>query len=65
MSLEMMDDYEAFCKAFRRSVHENQDQGNLDLGEPHSPTLFPIEEVGVELLMVVASAVYTIIESLH
>lgn len=28
-----MDEYEAFCKAFKRSVHEHQDQGNLDLGE--------------------------------
>ena len=32
VSLEMMEEYEAFCKAFRRSVHENHDQGSLDLG---------------------------------
>ena len=33
VTLEMVDDYDAFCKEFRKSVHENQDQGNLDLGE--------------------------------
>ena len=33
ISVEMMDEYEGFCKAFKRSVHEHQDQGNLDLGE--------------------------------
>ena len=29
----MVEEYDAFCKDFRRTVHENQDQGNLDLGE--------------------------------
>lgn len=34
----MMEEYEAFCKAFRRSVHENHDQGSLDLGRlQHHP----------------------------
>lgn len=30
----MVEEYDTFCKDFRRCVHENQDQGNLDLGEP-------------------------------
>lgn len=33
VSLEMVEEYDTFCKDFRRCVHENQDQGNLDLGE--------------------------------
>jgi len=36
VSLEMVEEYDTFCKDFRRCVHENQDQGNLDLGECHS-----------------------------
>ncbi|KAL0036922.1 hypothetical protein WJX77_005063 [Trebouxia sp. C0004] len=31
VSLEMVEEYDTFCKDFRRCVHENQDQGNLDL----------------------------------
>ncbi len=33
VSLDMVEEYDSFCKDFRRCVHENQDQGNLDLGE--------------------------------
>lgn len=28
----MVEEYDSFCKTFRKAVHENQDQGNLDLG---------------------------------
>ena len=31
----MVDEYDSFCKGIRRTVHENQDQGNLDLGTKH------------------------------
>ncbi|KAL3145829.1 hypothetical protein ABBQ38_015202 [Trebouxia sp. C0009 RCD-2024] len=31
VSLEMVEEYDTFCKQFRKAVHENQDQGNLDL----------------------------------
>lgn len=33
VSLEMVEEYDSFCKQFRKAVHENQDQGNLDLGK--------------------------------
>ena len=39
MSVEMMDEYDTFCKAFRRSVHEHHDQGSLDLGKAPSCVL--------------------------
>lgn len=32
VSLQMVEEYDSFCKDFRKAVHENQDQGNLDLG---------------------------------
>lgn len=32
VSLDMVEEYDSFCKDFRKAVHENQDQGNLDLG---------------------------------
>ena len=33
VSLQMVEEYDSFCKGFRKAVHENQDQGNLDLGD--------------------------------
>ena len=36
VSFEMVEEYDTFCKDFRRCVYENQDQGNLDLGECHT-----------------------------
>lgn len=39
VSLQMVEEYDSFCKDFRKAVHENQDQGNLDLGTGTSTCL--------------------------